>query len=227
MIGKTTSKEIRGAARFTLLDVEVDSIETSSSEKPLSAEEVAAKYATVRKKLKQLDADFAGVKVATRLGNSVSEATQKKIYFIDHMTVGKEAPDFECELLNGKKAKLSDFRGNVVVLDVWATWCGPCRAMIPHERELVEKLKSKPFKIISLSVDDKKETLTQFLEKEKMPWTHVWNGAQGGMVDLYQIQFYPTIYVLDTGGTIRFKNVRNEKMQHAVEALLEEMSRKK
>jgi thiol-disulfide isomerase/thioredoxin len=134
------------------------------------------------------------------------------------------APDFECDLLDGKKARLSDFRGNVVVLDVWATWCAPCRAMIPHERALVEKLQGRPFKLISLSADDRKETLTGFLEQEKMPWTQMWCGAQGGFVDQYQIPFYPTIYVLDAKGVIRFKNVRNEAMDHAVETLLQEMS---
>src|SRR5262249_5099057 len=151
-------------------------------EPPLPADEAAAKFAVATDKLKKLGAEFADVNVSTRLGDSVSEAARKKIYFIDNLTVGKKAPDFECELLDGRKAKLSDFRGNVVVLDVWATWCAPCKVMIPHERELVERMKGKPFKLVSLSVDDEKETLTKFLEAEKMPWTHLWNGASGGFV---------------------------------------------
>jgi peroxiredoxin len=97
--------------------------------------------------------------------------------------------------------------------------------MIPHEREMVEKLKSKPFKLVSLSADDKKDTLTKFLEKEEMPWTHLWNGsAKGNFLEQYQIRFYPTIYVLDAKGVIRFKHVRGAKMDEAVETLLKEMT---
>jgi len=192
--------------------------------KAVSADERAAKFAAATDKLKKLAAEFAGVKVSTRLGDSISEAAQKRIFFIDHLTVGKRAPEFECELLDGKKVKLSDFRGNVVVLDVWATWCAPCRAMIPHQRELVEKLKGKPFKLVSVSADDQKETLTKFLEKEKMPWTHLWSGASGGFIDEYQIDSYPTIYVLDAKGIIRYKHVRNEELANAAETLLKEMS---
>src|SRR5262249_19531268 len=154
----------------------------------------------------------------------ISEAAQKKIFFINNLTVGKQAPDFQCELLDGNKAKLSDFRGNIVVLDVWAIWCGPCRAMIPHERELVEKLKGKPFKLVSVSADDTKEAVTKFLEKESMPWVQMWSGGMGGFLDQYQIGSYPTIYVLDAKGTIRFKHVRNEELAQAVERLLDEMA---
>jgi peroxiredoxin len=223
----TRTKEIRGAARFTILDAEVDGIDRPPSGMPLSAGEAAARFAAATDKLKKLSTEFTGVKVSTHLGDSISEAAQKKIFFIDNLTAGKRAPDFECELLDGKKARLSDFLGNVVVLDVWATWCAPCRAMIPHQRKLVEKLKGKPFKLISVSADDEKATLTRFLEKEKMPWTHMWSGATGGFIDQYQVWSFPTVYILDAKGTIRFKHIRNERMDRAVEALLEEMGRMK
>jgi thiol-disulfide isomerase/thioredoxin len=219
-------KGIRGAALFAILDAEVYEIDRPPPGKPVSAQRLAAKFAAATDKLKKLAAEFAGVEVSTRLGNSISEAAQKRIFFIDNLTVGKRAPDFECELLDGKKVKLSNFRGNVVVLDVWTTWCVPCRAMIPHERELVEKLKGEPFKLVSVSADDEKETLIKFLEKEKMPWTHLWSGASGGFIDEYQIASYPTIYVLDAKGVIRFKHIRNEELANAAETLLKEMSGK-
>src|SRR5262249_9673993 len=151
-------KEIRGAAHFALLDYEVDRIDKPLlGEAPLPAEEATARFAVALDELKKLGAEFADVNVSTRLGDSVAESARKKIDFINNLTVGKQAADFECELLDGTKAKLSDYRGNAVVLDVWATWCSPCKAMIPHERELVERMKGKPFKLVSLSVDDTKE----------------------------------------------------------------------
>lgn len=138
------------------------------------------------------------------------------------LVVGAVAPDAEGVNLEGKKMKLSDFRGKVVVVDIWATWCGPCRAMIPHERELVKHLEGKPFVFLSISGDKEKEALTKFLKKTPMPWEHWWNG-QGGMMQTWNIRYFPTIYVLDAKGVIRFKGVRGAAMDKAVETLLAEM----
>jgi thiol-disulfide isomerase/thioredoxin len=109
------------------------------------------------------------------------------------------------------------------VLDVWATWCGPCRAMIPHEREMVGRLKGKPFALVSISCDEEKDTLTDFLDNEEMPWTHWWDGKDGPLGKALAIRFYPTIYVIDAKGVIRFKNIREEKLEEAVNKLLKEM----
>lgn len=143
------------------------------------------------------------------------------------LSIGKEAPEILTHDIEGNDAKLSALRGRVVVLDIWATWCGPCRAMIPHEREMVERLKDKPFTLVSISGDEKKETLTDFLAKEKMPWTHWWNGNKGGILEDWDVQYFPTIYVLDTKGVIRHKDLRGEALEKAVNALLEETEPKK
>ena len=92
--------------------------------------------------------------------------------------------------------------------------------MIPHEREMVERLKDKPFVLVSISVDEKKETLTAFLAKEKMPWTHWWNGSDGGIIDDWDVKYYPTIYVLDPDGVIRHKDLRGDELEKAVNNLL-------
>jgi thiol-disulfide isomerase/thioredoxin len=141
---------------------------------------------------------------------------------IKDLFIGSTMPELKSKNLDDKDVKLSDLKGKVVVLDIWATWCPPCRAMIPHSRELVKKLKDKPFVLVSISADAKKETLTNFMEKNEMPWTHWWNGAKGGILSDLNVQFFPTIYVLDGKGVIRYKNVRDVAMDKAVETLLKE-----
>jgi thiol-disulfide isomerase/thioredoxin len=143
------------------------------------------------------------------------------------LEVGDMMPDLKSKNLEDKAVKLSDLKGKVVVLDVWATWCPPCRAMIPHEKELTKRLKDKPFVLVSISIDAKKETVSNFVEKEKMTWTHWWNGQKGGIVTELGIRSIPTIYVLDPKGVIRYKGVRGKEMDKAVDTLLEEIDKTK
>ncbi|WP_165234819.1 TlpA family protein disulfide reductase [Aquisphaera insulae] len=142
------------------------------------------------------------------------------------VAIGDPAPPLVGQTLDGKTARLADLRGKVVVLDVWATTCGPCKEMIPHEREMVARLKGKPFELISISGDEKKETLKGFLAKVPMPWTHWWDGPEGKLQEQLDVQGWPSTFVLDHTGVIRFIGVRGEEMEEAVNALLKEAEAK-
>ncbi len=145
--------------------------------------------------------------------------------FVLDLSVGKMAPEAVSMDLAGKKVKLSDLKGKVVVLDFWATWCPPCRGMIPHTRKLVAKHKDAPFAFVSISGDDDKETLEAFLKKTPMPWTHWFNGPDGGLIDDWDIDGFPTIFVIDARGVIRFRDVRDEELDQAVAKLLKEIKK--
>jgi thiol-disulfide isomerase/thioredoxin len=145
---------------------------------------------------------------------------------IPDLSVGQKSPEVVSQDINGKSVKLSDLKGKVVVLDFWATWCGPCKAMIPHEREMVKKLKDRPFALVSVSADDEVQTLKEFVADNDMPWTHWWSGSESGVVDDWNVRGFPTIYVLDAKGVIRHKDLRGKELEDAVNDLLKEMEKK-
>lgn len=164
-----------------------------------------------------------GVPVTNRpTGPMAREWAERKLNEIRTLGIGKPLPEVSGEKLDGGKGSISDYRGKVVVLDVWATWCGPCCAMIPHETKMVERFKDKPFVLLSANVDQDKETLTQFLGGTPMPWDHWWVGPDSEFTKTLNIGAYPTIIVLDAKGVIRYKNLRDEKLEKAVQTLLDE-----
>jgi hypothetical protein len=97
--------------------------------------------------------------------------------------------------------------------------------MYPHERSLVEKLKDKPFALIGVNSDSNRDVVKSIVIEEKLTWRSFWNGpmgTQGPIANAWNVTGWPTIYVLDTKGTIRYKNVRGESLDKAIETLLKE-----
>jgi len=97
--------------------------------------------------------------------------------------------------------------------------------MLPHEKTLVERLKNKPFALIGINTDPP-ETFKERAPKENVSWRNILEGQGGGaLVHAWGVHSFPTIYVLDGKGVIRFTNVREEAMDQAVDSLLEELAK--
>jgi thiol-disulfide isomerase/thioredoxin len=161
--------------------------------------------------------------ITTKAGEKESLNKMLKGKYADlfpDLSVGKHAPEVAVKDIHGNDAKLSELKGKVVVLDIWATWCPHCRSMIPQERRMVERLKGKPFELVSISMDAKKQTLTDFLAKQEMPWTHWWVGSGSNFEEDWKIEYFPTIYVLDARGVIRYTGVSGDDLDNAVNELL-------
>ena len=218
---KTADKEVKGLAHFHLgmaTAARLDDEEDEKRQAEIKAE--ATKHFEIAIK----EAPDAKVGDGTIAKLAADEMEGFKI------AVGKPVPAVTGTNLDGKKVELASFQGKVVLLDIWATWCGPCRAMIPHERKMMERLKGKPFTILSVSCDDEKETLTGFLEKEKMPWDHWFDGRGGSVAKKFRVNAFPTLYLIDAKGVIRNKWVgspKDEVLDKAVDDLVAEAVKSK
>ena len=100
-------------------------------------------------------------------------------------------------------------------------------AMVPHERSLVKRLESKPFALIGVNLDEKREDQKKSEEDHKITWRSFFDSPEGPIAKEWNIRFLPTIYVLDHKGVIRFKGVRDAEMDKAVDELVKEAEVKK
>src|SRR5262245_27441078 len=106
--------------------------------------------------------------------------------------VGNTAPDIDSVDADGKPLKLSDQRGKVVLLDFWATWCGPCRTTFPHSRELVSRMKARPFVLLGVSGDGSREDILRVQESGDVTWRSWWdgdipNGQRDNITSIYRV----------------------------------------
>ena len=139
------------------------------------------------------------------------------------LAIGKAAPEIVGTDENGKPLKLSDYRGNVVVLVFWASWCGPCMEQVPHEVALAKRLSGKPFTILGVNLDRTLAAARTMIEKEAIPWPNWCDGdpaKPGPIFALYHVQSVPVVYVLDPNGIIRAKDVHGRSPRQVREPSL-------
>jgi peroxiredoxin len=121
------------------------------------------------------------------------------------LRVGDPAPDAALETLDGDHVWLSRLKGKAVVLDFWATWCGPCVAGLPALKRLAEERGGQPFALISVSGDRNGRKVREFVEGHDLPWTQCWDG-NGTVRRLFRVTSFPTYYLIDTTGRIAWVN---------------------
>jgi len=129
---------------------------------------------------------------------------------------GKEAPDFEENKIDGTTMKLSDLRGKVVLLDFWASWCGPCRKENPAVVALYNKYKDDGFTIMSVSLDKNKDSWIAAIEKDGLTWpNHVsdLNFWSSRVPKMYNVRGIPFTVLIDEEGNIIKTKLRAHQLE--------------
>lgn len=138
------------------------------------------------------------------------------------VSVGKPAPDFTLNDVAKNEVSLSSLKGKYILIDFWASWCGPCRAESPNMVKLYDKYKGKNFEILGVSLDGDDKLWKEAIKKDGLSWLHVsdlmqWNSP---VVALYQIDGIPATVIVDPKGIVVAKNLRGKELEDKLEKLL-------
>ncbi len=143
---------------------------------------------------------------------------------IKGVSVGAPAPEIALSDTTGNPVPLSSLRGKYVLVDFWASWCGPCRAENPNVVRMYNKFKDKGFAIYSVSLDKDKGSWTKAIRNDNLTWNHVsdlkfWQSAAAQQ---YGVQAIPATFLLDRTGKIIAKNLRGDALEQKLEEVLKE-----
>jgi len=156
----------------------------------------------------------------TKWGNTIAMYLEKSV----KLNPGDKAVDFSLPDLNGKEVALSTFKGKYVLLEFWATGCGPCRMENPNLLKTYRKYKEHGFEILGVSLDESRTHWVSTVEKDTIIWTTVSDlkGMSGIVPITYSVYYIPNNYLIDKEGTVIAKDLRGDKLPEKLKEIFGE-----
>ena len=137
--------------------------------------------------------------------------------------LGKPPPAFSESSVNKGFQSLAAFKGKVVLLDFWATWCGPCVKEMPNVKRLYDRFKGKDFVLLGISLDSDRSALNSFLRKNGIDWSILFDGKgwKNRIAVLYGVRAIPFTVLVDRSGVVRKVGLRGTELENAIAAMLQ------
>ncbi len=183
-------------------------------------EDNAAGTAIIRQLKQEYPDTRAGKSADAILANVQRQEQARQIQ--QTLLVGAKFPDFQEKDVDGKALSPSNYKGKVLLVDFWATWCGPCMFELPNVIKAYEKYHDKGFEIIGVSLDESEVKLKSFLKDKNITWQQYFDGSrwENKLAQKYGVEGIPATFLIDGEGKIIGRNLRGEQLEQALTTAL-------
>jgi len=147
---------------------------------------------------------------------------QRAQLYADKPELARErmAPAFAVTTLDGRRLSLDDLQGKVVLIDFWATWCGPCREALPHIQRIAQKFQDQPLVVLSVSLDSDEAKWKEFVAKNNMTWLQYRDGGfEGSLAKLFGVTSIPHTFTIDAEGVLQDEHIGDASIEGKLKKL--------
>lgn len=174
-------------------------------------------------RLNQDEAAQADFREYLKIGDPKEPTYQRAARYLERPELARAhmAPAFRVPTLDGKIFSLDESAGRVVLIDFWATWCGPCREALPHVREIAKRFSGPNFQVLSVSLDSNEQAWKQFVSKNNMTWPQYRDAGFGGQLSsLFAVHAIPHTFIIDADGVLQDEKVGDASIDGKLKKLI-------